>query len=306
MANDSGTHRKLTVWLGIVGLLLLLLAAGLPDLTLDDGTDYAGNWRFETALGEVNVLPFIYFALVLQIVIIMIYLRNRTWTNFWRTMGVVGLFLVAMVAFITFMPAVEIEPEEEEREQLVEEELVEPETAESLSDPQPFVEVAPFEPTPEWVGLLTGVVVVFFMLAFIVGVAFAANRFLPGRPEREELEEPLDEVARQAQTAVYALQQGKPLADVVLRCYADMEQTVRTDQGIVREDAMTVREFERRLLRLGLPGEAVGTLIQLFETVRYGRYTPRPEDQTRAINSLTQIVAASGRLASDRQNGAAL
>ncbi len=275
-------------------LLLVLLAAGLPDLMLDDGAQFASNWRLDTIAGQVNILPFVYAALLIIILTLAIYWRRRTWTNFWRTMLVIVAVLGACGAFISLAPVVEVELPAEE-EELVEEDEPEatPEALAAPGVPQPVVELDPPDPVPDWVTLLAGALVVFVVLLLIFSLLYAFARLVPAG-QMVDIEEPLQEVGRQAETAVIALRQGKPLSDVVLRCYTDMEQAVRITQGLEREQTMTVREFEQELLRLGLPAAAVSTLVHLFEQVRYGRYAPQPEDQAQAIDSLTKIIAAAG------------
>ena len=294
MVSDQEIRQKLIIWVGAIVLLLLLLAAGLPDLVLDDGAQYASNWRLTTIVGEINILPFVYAALLIIILMLAIYLRRRTWTNFGRTMLVILLTLGACGAFISLAPEVEMElPVEEEVASEEEEPLPTPESLDLPGEPELIVELDAPEPVPDWVTLLVGAMVAFVVLMLVVGMLYTLLRLVPQAPPSAS-DEPLQEVGRQAQTAVIALKKGKPLRDVVLRCYADMEQAVRTTQGLEREQTMTVREFEQQLLRLGLPAAAVGTLIHLFEQVRYGRYTPQPDDQAQAIHSLTQIMAATG------------
>jgi hypothetical protein len=57
---------------------------------------------------------------------------------------------------------------------------------------------------------------------------------------------------------------------------------------------MTPREFERELVRAGLPALPVERLTRLFEHVRYGVHAPGPEEQHEAISSLEAIVTALG------------
>lgn len=292
MSTLNAIHKQITRWLGLAILLLLLLAAGLPNMVLHEGTQYASTWRLQTVIGEVNLVPVLYFGLTIIVLTLAIYLRRRTWRNFGRTMLAVTAFLAVIVVIITFAPIVEIEPIEEEEQVVQEEPVPEMEEAESIQEVQPVVDLGETESVPAWVSLLVSVAWVFLFLIILVSMFYILIRLVPESPLVEE-GTPLDEVRQQAQTAVYALQQGKPLANVILRCYADMEQAVRTQLGIERQQAMTVREFEQKVIQLGLPAEAVATLIHLFEQVRYGRYTPQSQDQTQAINSLNQIIAAT-------------
>jgi hypothetical protein len=292
MTANKRRRQHLAVWLWATVALLVGLAAGLPRLMLDDGSAYAGEWVRQTAIGYVDMQPFVLFSLFILAVMLLIYMRHRSWHSLWATLFLLFLLCGGLMAVISVFPVIEFE-EPAEAEATVEEEENGLEMGERLSLADAIIEVDPFESPPAWIGLVVSVVLTFFALTIMTGFCwyyfYAVSR--PLIPE--DSEEPLTEMVKPAQTALDGLRQGKALADVVLRCYADMEQALRTTQGIERRQAMTVREFERQVLQLGLPAQAVTTLTRLFETVRYGRYTPQPEDKTLAIDSLMQIVAAS-------------
>jgi hypothetical protein len=293
MTADKHRQRHLAVWLWITVALLVGLNAALPRLTLDDGTDYAGDWVRQTAIGDVNMQPFVWFSLFILSIIMLIYLRWRSWRTLWPTLILIVLLAGGLAAVVSLIPVVEVEVPVEEEVADVEREENGLETGDWLPPVDTFVEVDPFETPPSWIGLVVSVVLAFFALSILGSFYWYYVNMVAPPLGPEDLEEPLAGMVKPAQTALDGLRQGRPLADVVMRCYADMEQALRTTQGIERRQAVTVREFERQLLQLGLPAEAVTTLTRLFEAVRYGRYAPQPEDQTLAIDSLTQIVAAS-------------
>jgi hypothetical protein len=62
------------------------------------------------------------------------------------------------------------------------------------------------------------------------------------------------------------------------------------ERQIVRQNAMTPREFERLLLEKGLPGAPVRRLTSLFEGVRYGNQAPARREEDLARLSLSEIV----------------
>jgi hypothetical protein len=283
----------LAVWLWITVALLIGLAAGLPRLTMEDGTNYVGDWVRQTAIGDINMQPFVLYSLFLLSIIMLIYMRRRSWRTLWPTLILIALLAGGFAVVVSLIPVVEVEVPVEEEVADVEVEENGLETGDWLPPVDTIVEVDPFEAPPSWIGLVVSVVLAFFALSILGSFYWYYVNMVAPPLGPEDLEEPLAGMVKPAQTALDGLRQGKPLADVVMRCYADMEQALRTTQGIERRQAVTVREFERQLLQLGLPAEAVTTLTRLFEAVRYGRYAPQPEDQTLAIDSLTQIVAAS-------------
>jgi hypothetical protein len=125
---------------------------------------------------------------------------------------------------------------------------------------------------------------------------------------RQELkaiaELPVDELRARALEALQELRHGNaPLANVIRRCYQEMVQTVQEQRGIYRERHVTPREFEMRLLQIGLPDLPVQRLTRLFEQVRYGNASAGEREKRQAIDSLEQIVAACEQLGSKRQLG---
>jgi len=113
---------------------------------------------------------------------------------------------------------------------------------------------------------------------------------------RRPITNPLDMVAQEAQLALDELEAGGNFRNVILRCYYDMVRALSFQRSIRRRDAMTAREFEQRLVELGLPGEPVGRLTRLFELVRYGAKEPGEQAERQAVDCLDAIVKASGEI----------
>jgi hypothetical protein len=104
--------------------------------------------------------------------------------------------------------------------------------------------------------------------------------------------DPLRELAHRAQTALDEIETAKiEFDDVIIRCYAEMSQTLQAEKGIRRAEAMTPHEFERVLLAKGFPGQPVQQLTQLFEQVRYGRRKLGDHAKQTATDSLREIIA---------------
>jgi len=102
----------------------------------------------------------------------------------------------------------------------------------------------------------------------------------------------LQELAKQAQSAVGALQAGADLKDTILRCYFEMGRAVSLERGIERRTALTPREFEQQLVGAGLPRPAVLRLTRLFEQVRYGARASSEAEEQEAIACLASIAEA--------------
>ncbi|NLG74520.1 MAG: DUF4129 domain-containing protein [Chloroflexi bacterium] len=105
----------------------------------------------------------------------------------------------------------------------------------------------------------------------------------------------LQRLSKEAEIALHTIQTGGDLRSTILRCYAEMCHILNENKGIVRQDAMTPREFEGRLLQAGLPEEPVRQLTRLFESVRYGAAQPDSRQEHLAVDCLTAIAESSRR-----------
>ena len=110
-------------------------------------------------------------------------------------------------------------------------------------------------------------------------------------------EDPLARLALHAQLAVDTLQAGSDISDAVLRCYYNMSQALREQRGITRQAAMTAREFEEHLVKLGMGDDHISRLTRLFESVRYGTHITTERDKREAIDCLNVIVRLYGKSA---------
>ncbi len=111
------------------------------------------------------------------------------------------------------------------------------------------------------------------------------------RPKRH-----LRRLAQEAEKAIHALQTGAELRDVITRCYLEMSRTVREQQGLSRDMAMTTQEFAVYLEKAGLPGPPIRQLTHLFEQVRYGARSLGEPEERAALACLDAIVAACNDL----------
>ncbi len=103
----------------------------------------------------------------------------------------------------------------------------------------------------------------------------------------------LHRIAAHARTAIADISRGGDLGNIIIRCYADMNQVVRERRGLLRGRSVTAREFTDHLLRANLPRDAVVALTRLFEKARYSAtISVSPEDQQIAVASLEAIIKA--------------
>lgn len=102
-----------------------------------------------------------------------------------------------------------------------------------------------------------------------------------------------DLISNKADEIIGELNTGLDFQDVITKCYYEMMEIVGTSNGLQRDKALTPREFEKRLLALGFPEEAVVQLTRLFEMVRYGTLKANKQQQAAAIACLRQIRSAS-------------
>lgn len=267
---------------GIVALLLL--AGALGSLTLAPGRsfslDFSWLTRVETAQGEIRA-EWLFVALRLLILIsfvltpialIMALLDRRLRQQVLRGMATLGLLFLGVWALQQLG-----RPPLAEREQ--------PTEAVSIVED----DALPVDTFTEPSGLVVwsvSVGVALLLLAAVGAVLWMAWR----RGQEERL--PLTRLAQEAEIALEALRDGSDLRSVIIRCYAEMERVVARTRGLQRQDAMTAREFEGQLRRLGLPERPVADLVELFEAARYGLHEPAKAEENQAVESLSAIVAA--------------
>lgn len=125
------------------------------------------------------------------------------------------------------------------------------------------------------------------IIGFVLGAGFVVIQLLKRKLFPVQVE---DQLSREAESAVKAIEAGGDLRNVILRCYLQMTRALQVEQGIERSDNMTVQEFEQSLVSRGFPAMAVHQLTRLFEKVRYGKQPTMEEDEKTAVESLNEII----------------
>ena len=134
-----------------------------------------------------------------------------------------------------------------------------------------------------------------FLVSFGVGLGLVlVGWYLYTHQRRQAGSTAMDEVAEIANQALNELQPGRNWDDAIVRAYVRMNDVVQTARHLERHPGSTPREFARRMEQMGLPGEAVRTLTNLFEGVRYGGKTSNPAERELAIAALNAIIHACG------------
>ena len=116
--------------------------------------------------------------------------------------------------------------------------------------------------------------------------------FLWRKIRKDTISSPLEAFSNQAEQALAQVQSGENLRNTIIRCYAEMSEALQAHHQIKRDDMMTPREFEIRLLQYELPQEPISKLTDLFEQVRYGRKEMGEEEEKQCIASLSAIIQA--------------
>ncbi len=278
------SRMLLAISLLVAILAMVALAAGLSQVELSQGTMFEPDILNELRglLGQFGRFRnmFIVFLIVCFIYVMFHFRRSRQMGALARAPRKRPSLLVTMLQIVLWAIALLIIRSRlaESSFQFVGSSAV---VAPSFSTPGPIPEIS--TNIPEWFSFS-------FSLAIFVLVILGAWWFLH---RRKKTANPLEQVAQEAQFALEDLQSGADLRNVILRCYYDMGQAVRSQRGIRRSRDMTAREFETRLIDLGLPSESVHQLTRLFESVRYGDKTPSETTERQAMACLKAIVDAS-------------
>ncbi len=277
--------RKSLAFLLLAAVATILLAAALPQLTLkpgiplpDWGND-AGTIATDELRGVTISVNTLFKAIVVVIVGLVLayiayrFIRGRSWKEIFKEsaepilMIVVLTLIVLAIIFILTRVHVTAQP--------VETETLPP----SIKVNGPPLGLPPMNLIwLVWMGLAVVVVLLaIWVINWKIGQARAG-----------------DPLKLEAEWAVQALRTGLDLRNVIVRCYQQMSLALQKEQGIEREEGMTVREFERLLQAKGLPNAPVHQLTQLFEVARYGDRPLDAGDEQNAFDCLNAIVQYCG------------
>ena len=278
----GSAKRQTLIFLGLVMIITVIIAASLPQLDLQPGMPLPSVEKSELVIppGELQlsptyqISPFVMVLLALicaELVLFLIYKMARSigWVNvqpFIQPIMVI-LLIAGSIVFLIFLapktldtPAMEL----------------------PIPTEKPVI-TSPLGPVPTVLLWLVGIGLL--VSSIILGIRI----FAPSSTQKTTI----DLVGLEAEKAWQALMTGLELKDVIVNCYRQMSLVLEKEQGIERKDFMTTREFENLLETAGIPHDPIYQLTQLFEAVRYGNWQPNQMDEQKAINSLEAIMLYS-------------
>lgn len=290
---DKGEKYRLWLIAGASLAALLVLAAGLSEMKLTPGWPWS-VWRqflfggFKLTGGPAVSVPFhgaaglqawivaVLFLFLMVMYVVASILYPGLWIRMLRVLlQMLGLLLlVSLLMHSGFLENIK--------------QLMQSFSLSNLKTPEGEIKsLPPFEAnSPYWLTWAASFILALALVAGLMGVVWAVSR-------RRPKSVPMRELAQGAQAALEALQAGADFRNTVIRCYREMSEALRAQRGIQRQGTMTPREFESRLIQLGVPGAPIRQLTRLFELVRYGAVTPGKAEEDQAISCLTAIVEAS-------------
>ena len=275
MTNHA--KRKITAFLLLAMIVLILIAAALPQLELKPGTPLpswvngTGRPPVEEAPTEsISVNTFLKAVLAIIAVLILAYsvykfLAGVSWKEILGPALMIAVLAAAALFILFAVFTVRISPAS-----------LEP----TRPPPIPTTDGPPLGAPPAsliwlvWIGLAVGVSLL---------VIWANNR----RTQNLRASDPLE---LEAERAMQALRTGLDFKNVILHCYEQMSLALQKEQGIELKETMTAREFERLLETRGIPRAPVQQLTQLFEAARYSLQQFTPADEQQAFDCLSAIV----------------
>lgn len=282
----SKAKRNALFLLCVVTCLILFLAMSLPTMKLAPGEPFSLGQVQSPIVGASGTLPggsivilFIRGMVALAIVFFVLYVLYSLVTAEGRKRLIADLIVLALLFLLaSYLQKLPLAANIQKQEEVA---VAKQTTDEATNLPESVFTADP----PVW---LTPAVIVIGSILMVI-IVLASIRFFRRAPIPETA---LDELAKEAQNAIEALNLGGNLQVTVIHCYREMTRIVKQQKGIERESAMTVREFEVFLVDNGLPKEAIQTLSRLFEQVRYGGTLEDTRQEELALSCLTDIVNA--------------
>jgi hypothetical protein len=279
----TGSARRISlILLGSVMLIILILAASLPQLELQPGMPLPRLENNQVVIPPIETEPaegipvnkFIFILIVLLAAIPMLpvlykLLRGAKWkditTFIWQMLSA-SFILSGLLFLIMMLP-------KSEGSIVMEQPL-----------PPPALPVrSPLGPVPPALLWLVGI----SLLAAVVFMGIWISRSTHSRATT------IDVLGLEAEKALRELKTGLGLKGVIIKCYRQMSLALEKEQGIERKESMTTGEFEILLETAGVPRDPTHQLTQLFEAVRYGNWQPSPFDEQNAIHCLEAILVYS-------------
>lgn len=279
----GSAKNKTLILLGLMMIITVIIAAGLPQLELQPGMPVPRLENSQVVLAPIEEEPLVaisvneFFKVLFVLalagsILYVIYrmVRGIGWASVRYYLQLIMVFSMIAGSIIFLI-------------------MLLPKTQSELPMEMPVPTYTPPATSP--LGPVPAV------LLWLVGIGLLVSSILLGiwifAPSRRPTT--IDLVGLEAEKARQALMAGLDLKDVIVKCYQQMSLALEKDRGIEREDFMTTREFENLLEAAGIPHNPIHQLTQLFEAVRYGNWQPHLLDEQKAINCLEAIMFYSSQ-----------
>jgi hypothetical protein len=262
-------------------ILLMLLSAGLHEITLNPGRPFRFDWTLPVAINPRGTTttgtlpgwlgPLTACGLVASLIgmIVSKQLRRDLIRNLPALLlFCLGIYLIGQTAR-NWNGA----------------------TEQALPPPPPAAEpdlgAATTAAIPSFITNPPEAVVIGITLLIVAGlIALIVQIIRRNRPQPTQLER----IVEEAREALAELRAGTDLRDTISRCYADMVTALREERGMGRDLTLTPREFEQRLAAAGLDDDKISRLTRLFERVRYSPHAPGSAEEQEAEACLEAII----------------
>lgn len=273
----DNAKRKLTAFLLVAVIVIILIAAALPQLELKAGIPLPRPNSGKSA-PLVDVAPTIsipanifFSALIVVFVVALLafggyqMFKGLHWKEIIGPTLFVAILAVIVVGILFALINMPITSQ--------------PVAMEALP-PIPIPDGPPLAPLPTsliwlvWLGLAGAIVA--------LGIWISNRRAQQTRAG--------DLLKLEAERALHDLRAGLDFKNVIVQCYQQMSVALQAEQGLELKETMTAREFERLLEVRGIPPAPVHQLTQLFEAARYGLRPPDASDEQKAFDCLNAIV----------------
>jgi hypothetical protein len=283
---------QILILLGIAIAAIIILAAGLPNLKLLPGQPFSLPFfgeRTPAEPGQYETLPggefllslvrglIIMLALLIPVTVILAIVFPKFRKSVLQRLLSVILLLVCLYALMRLRPDIFS----------IAEEVPIPDQAGQSAQLPPISPTELVSEPPQWLTPVASLCLALPFAALLIGLAV---RLLSRRQRHPK--SPLEQLAQEAEDAIFQLRAGSDLKNTVIRCYAEMTRVLAEQRGIRRKESMTTREFEEYLRALNLPDAPIKRLTRLFEDVRYGTVVPGAKEEQQAISSLAAIAEA--------------
>jgi hypothetical protein len=275
----GSAKRKTLILLGLVMVIIMIIAASLPRLTLQPGMPLPKLENNQVAVAPAAAEPYVgvpankffgvFFTLLLTgsfLYVLYKLLRGAKWKNITGVIlriVVISLIAGSILLFILLLPSSG--------------NSVSTEVPVPTAEPQVTAPLGPVPPAMFW---LVGI--------GLLAIGILAGVWILTSSSRRAL--PIALVGLEAEKAWKALKTGLGLKDVIIKCYRQMSLALEKERGIERKEFMTTGEFEGLLEAAGIPHKPIHQLTHLFEAVRYGNWQPNPVDEDDAIRCLEAII----------------